>query len=96
MEVTPENMAELADVVTNTGADLGLGVDGDCDRAGAFFPKKDGTMQFLTGNDLATLLTYGSLKKAKATIANFSSCFFSPWFMTRKSTWRFLSSCAID
>jgi phosphomannomutase len=46
-----ENLAELREVVTESGADLGVGFDGDCDRA-CFVDEKGGPVT----NDLTTAL----------------------------------------
>lgn len=45
------------------GADIVLATDPDADRIGALVPDKTGTMQVLTGNTIAALLTHFKLAK---------------------------------
>jgi phosphomannomutase/phosphoglucomutase len=60
-----ENMQDLRKKVLETGADLGIGFDGDGDRAG--FIDKSGYI--LTGDDLLMIFSMDALRKKKGPIA---------------------------
>jgi|GEM_PF-38690 len=53
----PDSMDMARDLAVESGADLVLSTDPDADRLGALTPLPDGTWKFLTGNEIAALLT---------------------------------------
>jgi phosphoglucomutase/phosphomannomutase len=56
----PESMDRAADLARRTGADLVLATDPDADRLGAMAPHR-GEMRYLTGNEIAALVTHFKL-----------------------------------
>jgi phosphoglucomutase/phosphomannomutase len=59
----PESMDRAAALAREQKADLVLATDPDADRLGAMIPDRDGSWRFLTGNELAALLTHFKLSK---------------------------------
>jgi phosphoglucomutase len=61
----PENAAALKmaiELATETGAELAMGTDPDCDRLGVAVSNTSGEMEILTGNQIGSLLLYYRLK----------------------------------
>ncbi len=59
----PESMDRAAATALQHGADLVLATDPDADRLGAMIPGRDGVWRFVTGNEIASLLTHFKLSK---------------------------------
>jgi phosphoglucomutase/phosphomannomutase len=59
----PESMDRAAALAKQHNADLVLATDPDADRLGAMIPDRAGGWRFLTGNELAALLTHFKLSK---------------------------------
>ncbi len=59
----PESMDRAAATALQHKADLVLSTDPDADRLGAMVPNRDGSMRFVTGNEIAALLTHFKLSK---------------------------------
>ncbi len=59
----PESMDRAAAVAKQHKADLLLSTDPDADRLGAMIPGRDGAWRFVTGNEIAALLTHFKLNK---------------------------------
>jgi phosphoglucomutase/phosphomannomutase len=59
----PESMDRAAATARQHGADLVLATDPDADRLGAMIPDRQGGWRFVTGNELAALLTHFKLSK---------------------------------
>jgi phosphoglucomutase/phosphomannomutase len=59
----PASMDRAAALAGQLGADLVLATDPDADRLGAMAPDVSGTMRFINGNQLATLLAHFRLAK---------------------------------
>jgi phosphoglucomutase/phosphomannomutase len=59
----PESMDRAAALALQHKADLVLSTDPDADRLGAMIPNRDGSMRFVTGNEIAALLTHFKLNK---------------------------------
>ncbi len=59
----PESMDRAAATGKQHNADLALATDPDADRLGAMIPTPDGTWRFVTGNEIAALLTHFKLNK---------------------------------
>jgi phosphoglucomutase len=59
----PESMDRAAATAKQHKADLVLSTDPDADRLGAMAPDRDGNWRFITGNEIAALLTHFKLKK---------------------------------
>jgi phosphoglucomutase/phosphomannomutase len=59
----PESMDRAAAVALQHKADLVLATDPDADRLGAMAPDRTGAMRFITGNQIAALLTHFKLNK---------------------------------
>ncbi len=59
----PASMDRAAALAGQIGADLVLATDPDADRIGAMAPDQAGTIRFLNGNQIATLLTHFKLTK---------------------------------
>jgi phosphoglucomutase/phosphomannomutase len=59
----PESMDRAAALAARQRADLVLSTDPDADRLGAMAPDRDNNWHFVTGNDIAALLTHFKLSK---------------------------------
>jgi phosphoglucomutase/phosphomannomutase len=59
----PESMDRAAATAKQHKADLVLSTDPDADRLGALAPLPDGEWRFVTGNEIASLLTHFKLSK---------------------------------
>jgi phosphoglucomutase len=59
----PASMDRAADLAKRQAADLVLATDPDADRLGAMIPDRQGGWRFVTGNELAALLTHFKLNK---------------------------------
>jgi len=59
----PESMDRAAATARRHKADLVLATDPDADRLGAMIPDRDGNWRFVTGNEIAALLTHFKLSK---------------------------------
>jgi phosphoglucomutase/phosphomannomutase len=59
----PVSMDRAAETAKRHGADLVLATDPDADRLGAMVPDRQGGYRYVTGNELAALLTYFKLNK---------------------------------
>jgi phosphoglucomutase/phosphomannomutase len=59
----PESMDRAAATAQRIGADLVLATDPDADRLGAMIPDRQGGWRFVTGNEIAALLTHFKLNK---------------------------------
>jgi phosphoglucomutase/phosphomannomutase len=59
----PASMDRAADLAKRQAADLVLSTDPDADRLGAMFPDGEGGWRFVTGNQIAALLTHFKLNK---------------------------------
>lgn len=59
----PESMDRAAATALQNKADLVLATDPDADRLGAMIPNRDGSWRFVTGNEIAALLTHFKLNK---------------------------------
>jgi phosphoglucomutase len=59
----PESMDRAVATARQHGADLVLATDPDADRLGAMIPDRHGGWRFVTGNELAALLTHFKLSK---------------------------------
>ncbi len=59
----PESMDRAAALARQHGADLVLSTDPDADRLGAMIPTPQGEWRFVTGNEIAALLTHYKLSK---------------------------------
>lgn len=59
----PASMDKAAALATSLKADLVVSTDPDADRTGAMAPDEKGTFLFLTGNQIAALLTHFKLSK---------------------------------
>jgi phosphoglucomutase/phosphomannomutase len=59
----PESMDRAAATAQRVGADLVLATDPDADRVGAMIPDRQGGWRFVTGNEIAALLTHFKLTK---------------------------------
>ena len=59
----PESMDRAAATARQVGADLVLSTDPDADRLGAMIPDRQGGWRFVTGNEIAALLTHFKLSK---------------------------------
>ncbi len=59
----PESMDRAAALAQQHQADLVLATDPDADRLGAMAPDRAGTIRFITGNEMAALLTHFKLNK---------------------------------
>jgi phosphoglucomutase/phosphomannomutase len=59
----PESMDRAAALGKQQRADLVLSTDPDADRLGAMIPDRAGGMRFVTGNEIAALLTHFKLSK---------------------------------
>jgi phosphoglucomutase len=59
----PESMDRAAVVARAHGADLVLSTDPDADRLGAMIPDRSGGWRYVTGNEIAALLTHFKLNK---------------------------------
>jgi len=59
----PQSMDRAAKLAQSIAADLVLSTDPDADRLGAMAPAADGNCQFVTGNEIAALLTSFKLEK---------------------------------
>jgi phosphoglucomutase len=59
----PESMDRAAANAKQHGADLVLATDPDADRLGAMIPGREGEWRFVTGNEIAALLTHFKLSK---------------------------------
>ncbi len=57
----PASMDRAAALAAKVGADLVLATDPDADRLGAMVPDRQGGYRFVTGNELAALLTHFKL-----------------------------------
>jgi phosphoglucomutase/phosphomannomutase len=57
----PASMDRAVDLARNQSADLVLSTDPDADRLGAMAPDSDGNWHFITGNQIAALLTHFKL-----------------------------------
>jgi phosphoglucomutase/phosphomannomutase len=62
----PESMDRAAALAKQQGADLVLSTDPDADRLGAMIPDRAGGWRFVTGNEIASLLTHFKLSKVLA------------------------------
>jgi phosphoglucomutase/phosphomannomutase len=61
----PESMDRAAATARQVGADLVLSTDPDADRLGAMIPDRQGGWRFVTGNEIAALLTHFKLTKLR-------------------------------
>jgi phosphoglucomutase/phosphomannomutase len=59
----PASMDRAVNLAKRQAADLVLSTDPDADRLGATAPDRDGNWQFVTGNQIAALLTHFKLSK---------------------------------
>jgi phosphoglucomutase/phosphomannomutase len=59
----PESMDRAAALAAQHRADLVLATDPDADRLGAMIPDREGHWRFVTGNEIAALLTHFKLSK---------------------------------
>ena len=59
----PESMDRAAGLAAREKADLVLSTDPDADRLGAMSPDREGGCRFITGNQIAALLTHFKLSK---------------------------------
>jgi phosphoglucomutase/phosphomannomutase len=59
----PESMDRAAALALAHKADLVLATDPDADRLGAMIPDREGNWRFVTGNEIAALLTHFKLNK---------------------------------
>jgi phosphoglucomutase/phosphomannomutase len=59
----PESMDRAAATAARHRADLVLATDPDADRLGAMIPDREGKWRFVTGNEIAALLTHFKLTK---------------------------------
>jgi phosphoglucomutase/phosphomannomutase len=59
----PESMDRAAALARQQRADLVLSTDPDADRLGAMIPDRAGNWRFVTGNEIAALLTHFKLNK---------------------------------
>jgi phosphoglucomutase/phosphomannomutase len=59
----PASMDRAVELARRQKADLVLSTDPDADRLGAMAPDRDGQWQFITGNQIAALLTHFKLSK---------------------------------
>ncbi len=59
----PESMDRAAATAAQHKADLVLATDPDADRLGAMIPTREGVWRFVTGNEIAALLTHFKLNK---------------------------------
>jgi phosphoglucomutase/phosphomannomutase len=59
----PESMDRAAAIARQVAADLVLSTDPDADRLGAMIPDRRGGWRFVTGNEIAALLTHFKLSK---------------------------------
>ncbi|MBX9677485.1 MAG: phospho-sugar mutase [Gemmataceae bacterium] len=59
----PASLDRAETFAQSIGADLILATDPDADRLGGMAANRDGTMRFLNGNEIASLLTYYKLSK---------------------------------
>jgi phosphoglucomutase/phosphomannomutase len=59
----PESMDRAAATALRHHADLVLATDPDADRLGAQVPDREGGMRFVTGNEIAALMTHFKLNK---------------------------------
>jgi phosphoglucomutase/phosphomannomutase len=59
----PESMDRAAALAKERNADLVLSTDPDADRLGAMIPGRSGEWRFVTGNEIAALLTHFKLSK---------------------------------
>jgi phosphoglucomutase/phosphomannomutase len=59
----PESMDRAAALAKEIDADLVLSTDPDADRLGAMIPDRDGRWRFVTGNEIAALLTHFKLSQ---------------------------------
>ena len=61
----PESMDRAAALATARQADLVLATDPDADRLGAMFPDENGVFRFITGHQIAALLTCFKLEELR-------------------------------
>jgi phosphoglucomutase/phosphomannomutase len=61
----PESMDRAAVTARQTEADLVLSTDPDADRLGAMIPDRQGGWRYVTGNEVAALLTHFKLSKLR-------------------------------
>lgn len=61
----PESMDRAAALATTRKADLVLSTDPDADRLGAMFPDEHGRFRFITGHQIAALLTCFKLEELR-------------------------------
>ncbi len=59
----PASMDRAVELAKRQGADLVLSTDPDADRLGAMAPDRQGGWRFVTGNEIAALVTYFKLTK---------------------------------
>ena len=59
----PESMDRAEELARRRQADLVLSTDPDADRLGALVPDREGGFRYLTGNEIASLLTHFKLNK---------------------------------
>ncbi|MBY0526590.1 MAG: phospho-sugar mutase [Gemmataceae bacterium] len=62
----PASMDRAAELARSIDADLLLSTDPDADRLGAMIPEPSGTWRFVTGNEIAALLTHFKLAQLQA------------------------------
>lgn len=85
----PENAEALSMAIAKareTGADLVIATDPDCDRMGVAVRNRAGEMELLTGNEIGSLMAYYRVLKLKEqgviTPANVSRCVIIKTFVT--------------
>lgn len=61
----PESMDKAAALAEERGADLVLSTDPDADRLGAMFPDETGRFRFVTGHEIAAILTRFKLEELR-------------------------------
>jgi phosphoglucomutase/phosphomannomutase len=86
----PESMDRAAELAQRTRADLVLATDPDADRLGAMAPDADGQWRFITGNEIAALLTHFKLSK----LAQQNRLPSSPIVLTTEVTTRLITAIA--
>src|SRR5262249_42141057 len=59
----PASMDRAATTARRVGADLAIATDPDADRVGAMIPDRHDGWRFVTGNEIAALLTHFKLHK---------------------------------
>src|SRR5205807_9572694 len=59
----PESMDRAVVTALDSGGDLILSTDPDADRLGAMIPDRQGGWRFVTGHEIAALLTHFKLSK---------------------------------